>query len=97
MNMNTDRYCQLMNSDIVNFAIAQNSNKCGTIDDKFEFSGFNFINDHNVVTNWFIKARLNITQIIYYPLSLKRYLISIFSKKQASMKAEKFMIVARIK
>ena len=51
MNMNTDHYCQLMNSDIVNFAIAQNSNKCDTVNDKFEFSGFNFINDHNAVTN----------------------------------------------
>lgn len=97
MNISTHHYCQLINSDIVNFAIAQNSNKCDSINDKFEFSGFNFINDHKVITNWFTKARLNVSQIIYYPLSWKRYLVSIFSKKQVSVKAEKCMIVAFIK
>ena len=97
MNMSTNRYCQLMNSDIVNFAIAQNSNKCDTINDKFEFSGFNFINDYNVITNWFTKARLKVGQVIYYPLSWKRYIVSIFSKKQVSVKAEKCIIITHHK
>ncbi len=97
INISSDRYCQLMNSDMVNFAIAQNRNKCDSINDKFEFSGFNFINDPNIITNWFPQASLNVSQVMYYPLSWKRYLVSIFSKKQVSVKAEKLMILSRPK
>jgi 2-polyprenyl-3-methyl-5-hydroxy-6-metoxy-1,4-benzoquinol methylase len=97
MNISSDRYCQLINSDMVNFAIAQNRNKCDSINDKFEFSGFNFINDPNIITNWFTQASLNVSQVIYYPLSWKRYLVSIFSKKHVSLKAERLMIVSRPK
>jgi len=97
MNTSTDRYCQLMNSDIVNFAIAENRNKCDTINDKFEFSGFNFINDRHAINNWFTNTGLNVNQIIYYPLSWKGRVMSIFSSQQAFSKATMFMIVTRFK
>jgi hypothetical protein len=98
MNISLDHYCQLVNSDHFNFACDKNANNHKNENyDQFEFSGFNFINDHTVITNWFIQARLNVSSIIYSPLSWKRSLISIFSKKQASVKAAKCMIVAHPK
>ena len=98
MNISLDHYCQLVNSDHFNFSCDKNtSNHKNENYDQFEFSGFHFINDHTVIRNWFIQARLNVSPIIYCPLSWKRYLISIFSKKQASVKAAKCMIVAHPK
>jgi SAM-dependent methyltransferase len=95
MNISLDHYSKLINSEHFNFTCEKNSNNYENDNyDQFEFSGFNFINDRHVINNWFIKARLKISRIIYYPISWKRYLMSIFSEKQVFVKAEKFMIIS---
>jgi len=97
-NISVDHYSKLINSEHFNFTCEKNSNNYENDNyDHFEFSGFNFINDHRAINNWFTNSGLNVNQIIYYPLSWKGRVMSIFSDQKAFAKASMFMIVTRFK
>ena len=97
-NISVDHYSKLINSEHFNFTCEKNSNNYENDNyDHFEFSGFNFINDRRAINSWFTNSGLNINQIIYYPLSWKGRVMSIFSDQKAFAKASMFMVVTRLK
>lgn len=101
MSINSSYYSRLINSEDCNFSVAVNNNNNSQYQDKnydnFEVSGFNFINDYNIIGNWFKKAGFKINQIVYYPSSWKNRLVSIFSKKLTLLKSEKCIVIAQLK
>lgn len=94
MKISSPEYIEIINFMVRNFSIKYDDIYSNN---KYELSGFNFINDINVTRDWFIKAGLAIDKIYHYPISSKRRLLSAFLPRLISTKSEKLMIIAHNK